>query len=361
MKSNRRLLPILILLLVCFPVTAATFGYGSVVEDLVDLFSPSIGDKAVAFASMNSDSDGFSNRFIHDVESGLINSDCIVLERSNLDSIISEMKFQTSGLVDDSTAVSIGHMVGADYLIVGSAQNMVDHYRVEVRLMEIQTGVVRRQKSYDLKYDSELKGIIAGRTSGVGTKGFLISTRLGCALEINRAHDDMVGTGVTPEEKSNNSLMMAATIGLSLPANLKLNAEAGFYLNNGYRLSGMGDDVAISYKTFDIPVFLSWSFIESPFEASVYGGAYASFSISDATFNTDDGSASVSADGHVLGVLAGLNVSRTLGVCSVSADLRYIHDFGTLIVTGDFGEGEKQYGLCLRKGIVASLGILFAL
>lgn len=361
MREVKRSVIVLLLLLIALPLFAENTTYDKTVSDFSELLLPAVSGKVVSFISLDSDSEEFTERFIYDVETVLINNDCTVVERRNVDSIIAELKFQTSGLVDDKSAASIGHMVGAEMVITGTARNMVDHYHVELRLLEVETGIVRRQKSYDLKYDSKLKAIMADKTSGVGTKRFSASTRLGVAFEFNRAHDDMVGEGVTPEEKSNNSFILAATAGIRILETLKLCVEADVYLNNGMTLTGMGYTMAFSYKTVDLPVFLSWSFIEKPFEVSVYGGAYASFSISDASFKTNSGSANVNVDGHVFGVLAGLNLSKPLGVGAITLDARYIQDFGTLTLTGDFGEGTQDYGLCIRKGVVATIGYSFAL
>ena len=362
MKSFGRLIILSVLMfLVCFPLMATNIRYEAAVSDFVELVVPALDGKSVAFISVESDSPNFSERFMYDVETGLINNDCTVLERRRIDSIIEELKFQTSGFVDDASAASIGHMAGADLVITGSSRNMTDHYHLELKLLDVETGIIRRQRSYDLKYDASLKGIMASANSGVGTKRFAISTRLGFAFEFNRAHKDIVGEGVTPEEKSNTSFVLAAAAEARLPWNLKVFIEADVFLNNGMTLTGMGDTVSFAYKTVDIPAFISWTFIENPAEVSVYGGAYASFAISGASFKIDAGSANVLVDGHVFGVLAGLNVSMDLGVGALVVDARYIHDFGSLILRGDFGEGVQDYGLCYRKGIAATIGYAFSL
>lgn len=361
MKCIRRLFTLLVIMLVCSPLMAANIKYAAAVSDFVELLIPALGGKSVAFISVDSDSQNFNERFMYDVETGLINNDCIVLERRRIDSIIEELKFQTSGLVDDASAASIGHMAGADMVITGSARNMTDHYHLELKLLDVETGIIRRQKSYDLKYDSNLKGIMSNSTSGIGTKRFSVSTRLGFAFEFNRAHKDIIGEGVTPEEKSNTSFVLAATAEARILRTLKLCIEADVFLNNGMTLTGMGETVTFSYKTLDVPAFISWTFIEKPVEVSVYGGAYASFAISGASFRIDEGSANVLVDGHVFGMLAGLNLSMNLGVGALVIDARYIQDFDSLILRGDFGEGVQDYGLCYRKSITATVGYLFSL
>jgi curli biogenesis system outer membrane secretion channel CsgG len=48
------------------------------------------------------------------------NSNLTVIERSDINTILKEQKYQLSGDVDDNTAVSIGHQIGAQKIIYGS-------------------------------------------------------------------------------------------------------------------------------------------------------------------------------------------------------------------------------------------------
>lgn len=82
------------------------------------------------------------------------NKHFIVVERSQLNSVMGELKLQNSGIVDDRTAASIGHQSGAQlvaissYSSAASAQmtNQGPLYRLNItlnlRFVDVQTGAV---------------------------------------------------------------------------------------------------------------------------------------------------------------------------------------------------------------------------
>ncbi|MDD5169975.1 MAG: FlgO family outer membrane protein [Syntrophales bacterium] len=65
-----------------------------------------------------------------------------LVERIKLSDAISEMKLGQSGLVDESTATKLGKVVGAEQLLTGSFQVSGNSIRVDVRILEIETGKV---------------------------------------------------------------------------------------------------------------------------------------------------------------------------------------------------------------------------
>jgi len=62
-----------------------------------------------------------------------------LLEREQLSKILDEIKFQKSGLVDESTAVQTGKMYGVDVMVFGSYQVMGDTLRVSARFVDVET------------------------------------------------------------------------------------------------------------------------------------------------------------------------------------------------------------------------------
>jgi len=61
-----------------------------------------------------------------------------VVDRQSLDDIKEEQKFQYSGEVDDNSAVSLGHMVGATTVITGTVSDSSRYLRV--RAINVETG-----------------------------------------------------------------------------------------------------------------------------------------------------------------------------------------------------------------------------
>ena len=73
-----------------------------------------------------------------------------VLERSLIQQVIEEQKFQYSGNVDIQTVSDIGSMTGADYVIVGTISKIGGKYfSVDCRMIEVETSTSVISASYD--------------------------------------------------------------------------------------------------------------------------------------------------------------------------------------------------------------------
>ncbi len=77
----------------------------------------------------------------------------IVVERALLQKIAHEQKLQMSGLVSTKTAVKIGRLVGANYIIVGSIMKLGSKFILSVRLINVQTAISK--KSAEVRGSSE--------------------------------------------------------------------------------------------------------------------------------------------------------------------------------------------------------------
>jgi TolB-like protein len=60
-----------------------------------------------------------------------------VLERAQMDRLISEMKIQQSGLTDVQNAAELGKMLNVEKLIIGSIGQMGNTYQLNVRLVDV--------------------------------------------------------------------------------------------------------------------------------------------------------------------------------------------------------------------------------
>lgn len=64
-----------------------------------------------------------------------------VVERTNLEQILEEMKLGQAGMVEEGKAQEVGKMLGAENLILGSYMAMFDgKLRIDARLVEVETG-----------------------------------------------------------------------------------------------------------------------------------------------------------------------------------------------------------------------------
>jgi hypothetical protein len=65
-----------------------------------------------------------------------------VVDRQTLDSIRQEQRFQMTGEVSDETAISVGHFLGADVVIVGTVSGTGTQKRLRLRALNVKTAQV---------------------------------------------------------------------------------------------------------------------------------------------------------------------------------------------------------------------------
>lgn len=69
----------------------------------------------------------------------------IVLERSLIDRVLEESRFQASGLVDDAQISEMGRMMGANYVFVTSISPVGRNFHISYRLVNVSTARVEKQ------------------------------------------------------------------------------------------------------------------------------------------------------------------------------------------------------------------------
>jgi TolB-like protein len=65
-----------------------------------------------------------------------------VVDRTLLQDLLTEQRLALSGRVDESTAIEVGRMVGANYVIHGSVTSIGDQTRMDMRAVDVETGEV---------------------------------------------------------------------------------------------------------------------------------------------------------------------------------------------------------------------------
>jgi TolB-like protein len=100
-----------------------------------------------------------------------------VVERERLEAVLAEQKLATSGKIDQKTAVKVGKLLGARYLVLGSFFDVLKTFRVDARLVNVETGEVVRSVGADGKADDflGLEQTVAARmkeaVTGLGPSG----------------------------------------------------------------------------------------------------------------------------------------------------------------------------------------------
>jgi hypothetical protein len=77
-----------------------------------------------------------------ELEFVLVKDGYIICDRSQLDLIRQEQNFQISGEVDDASAVSIGKILGANFIITGKVDGNNNLRRLRLRILNTQTAQV---------------------------------------------------------------------------------------------------------------------------------------------------------------------------------------------------------------------------
>jgi hypothetical protein len=70
-----------------------------------------------------------------------------IVDRRSLDAIRAEQNFQLSGEVDDDTAVSIGHLIGAAMVITGSISPYDSAKYLRLKALDVETGQILAMSS----------------------------------------------------------------------------------------------------------------------------------------------------------------------------------------------------------------------
>ena len=65
-----------------------------------------------------------------------------VIERERLILVLEEQNLGTSSIVEESTRLKIGQIVGARYMVFGSYFVVADTMRLDLRLVEVETGSI---------------------------------------------------------------------------------------------------------------------------------------------------------------------------------------------------------------------------
>ena len=103
-----------------------------------------------------------------------------VVERTNMDKILKEQKFQNSGCTDSECAVEIGQLLNTDFIVIGSVSEFGSMYSIDARLIDVAQGkgLISAEYSTENSIDYLLKsGVesIAYQLCGIGESEPLFS------------------------------------------------------------------------------------------------------------------------------------------------------------------------------------------
>lgn len=91
-----------------------------------------------------------------------------MVERDQIKQLVAEQGLTLSGMVDQATAIQVGKLVGAQYMLFGTYSDIMSQLRIDVRVVEVETGRLRqarevtRPRTEVFRSVAELAGLVFG-------------------------------------------------------------------------------------------------------------------------------------------------------------------------------------------------------
>ena len=92
-----------------------------------------------------------------------------LVERLSLESVLGELQLQQTRAIDKASAVKVGKLLGARYLVLGGYVTRGETLRIDARVIRVETGVVVRAIGVNGKADDflALEGLLAAQLQKV--------------------------------------------------------------------------------------------------------------------------------------------------------------------------------------------------
>jgi len=180
-----------------------------------------------------------------------------LMERGKMDEILKEQGFQNSGAcTDQACIVEMGQLLGVDNIITGSIGKVGGTYSVNVRLIQVSTGEIK--KTINQFYKGEIDGLLtlvlpkiadelAGATAVKPQAAPAVSTAAATpapAREPEKAKDDEV----KPEKKGGSKTIVILGVALLVAG----GAGAAYFIMN------KKDEVPVPTETQTGEVRITW-------------------------------------------------------------------------------------------------------
>ena len=157
-----------LIILTIFSVSAAhsqdMVSLDTAIKQAADYFDKRLkANSTVAVLNIKSDDQAMSNYIIDELTGAIVNrGNLIAVERRDMDLLQKEMAFQLSGDVNDESAQAIGKKLGAQTIISGGISPAKGKYRLGLRAISVETGIIQGIFNKDISVDSKIKTLTGG-------------------------------------------------------------------------------------------------------------------------------------------------------------------------------------------------------
>jgi TolB-like protein len=322
----------------------------------------------VLVLNFSSESTALSDYVIDELTTCIVNGGMFtVVDRSNLDLLQKELKFQLSGEVSDETAVSVGKKLGAQSIVLGSIKPLGDIYRLQVRAIEVQTAKIQGMINFNVMQDPILAALAGKTFSGSQSrwltnkmfgdelwknKRFYVGLRPGFSVHFFNIDDTpyrngTANTGIAFDGAAQFSIQMHPLFAFQLEAIVTADSALLSKTENAMDESGNILYHYVSNYSYDsrsiiIPVLARLTFRPDIFSLSLLAGMYFSTPLGQIEYS-DGGNSGNKQNGTVapnLGWVAGANAGMKLGPGTIFIDIRYVSDIKKVKVQSAGGANE---------------------
>ncbi|MDR2943153.1 MAG: penicillin-binding protein activator LpoB [Treponema sp.] len=171
----------------------------------------------IAIINFSSPTRDFSEHVIEELTNELLETGRLTLvDRRNLNRIREELNLSLSGDVSDESALSIGKMLGARFIISGTLTKMETYHRFRTKIVNVETGVIQRQITFDLQTDAQAASLLNIKRPTSNVRDNWISGELTGGYEM-LGEGAMLGFGIRYERMLNSQIALGANVHLGIP------------------------------------------------------------------------------------------------------------------------------------------------
>jgi TolB-like protein len=309
----------------------------------------------VVLLNFNSASQRLSNYVLDELMTVLVrNGKLTVVDRANLEDVRREMDFQMSGEVSDESAQSIGRILGAQYIISGSLEELGANYVVRFRAIAVETAALQALPRFNVRKDTQIADLMEGGNtysqypSYATTQKWAIGGQAGTFYGVASSEDfDAMGIG-------DFGFFGGLYGAYAFNSLIRLQLGVNIAMNNVNTSSDpdAGAEWNYKYTSLDIPLLLNFYFRPSAnIMLRISAGPYMSMRFTDLEHNDAYDQYEIKEEKVLYGFTAGFGGGYRIDKGNIVLDLRILSDLKGNV----FQERYYSYEL-FRRGITATVG-----
>lgn len=201
-----------------------------------------------------------------------------VVERGQMEQILSEQDFQLSGCTSDECAVEVGQLLGVTTMLAGSIGKVGTTFSIDLRTIDVQTGKIIHSIIHDYRGEidgllsemalvaDELVNTITAREQTI-IQSLPLSAMSTYAFTGHSVGIEAIGRsgiiGLQYEYKSPINMTLGVTLGLPLFDIFIISPYVGFYFDENYYFS-IGRSIDLINSLISSPFFVGIGYAINP-------------------------------------------------------------------------------------------------